>query len=1163
MILRLFQFLTLWGLVSALWAHAWMTSVSAAAVDQRVHWGLAWCSVGAAIGLVLAASLRRRRRTAWAGLGATRLGLCLVAVALCANGMAHVSADTSVRVLREEVPPFLGLLYPAIACITPLLLSRGATNRDDAWLGVLFVVAATTLGGSVLFLEPPTAAWLGMLALSLALDKQHLCPPRRALTALAALFVAILLVSSRFGHDPFSSWPSVQWLIGLSALAAAVAARPRDERAWRDLIATSVLAATVIALCGVAVTAYLADTIGTRPALRSRIVLFRQHPNFLAPYYGLHGILALGLAWGAKPRRVAWMAAALLLAASTLGTDSNTGITATVAALAAFGALLWLGRLAVRVPGRALLAAFVVLTVLPILALFLGGGEFVTARIGRFEQSLDFRLDAWTNALSVIRRHPVLGVGPNTFLAFERFQPGSRFFNAAEAPHPHNVLLYVGQAGGLAALAVFGAWLIALAIALWKRLAEDAPRIARPLVAAVAAGLLGLIGANQFDLGLSLLSVAPAPLFLFTGLLAARTTEVTGPPRAWPALAWPLGLGLVLWTTGVAPLRALTAVEQARLLSYEAGQSEDREALMAAARAAAQRALEHDALTPDAHELLARWHEQTPGGFAAARDVLLDRIARSPANGTGHGLLAALYMRQGLDEEAWTELDRALADPQGNADTQRDRAARIGCVARLGQRSRAFTLLVDALALDIALLAQLPWMDAEQPPHRLAVGGPTPQPPIELVEALELLFKRLSTSWRAQVHVPRANWMDLYKAFRVADQDERAGELLDWLELEGVAEVEDWTLAAERGELALSAGETQTAIGHFERAHALSGNPFYQGRAALARGEGGDDARATEQAAAALAATGEILDMPTAFRDNLYAQSHSLVETGRPVEAADVLRRTLLFQDDALERVKLWERIGELSLAGGRPEACVQALGDALELLAARPYPWTSLRLDLVDTLPARIARTFVAACRAQGLPPRRQLHAAWDLPQYFSSRQGPSLFRIGFAMEAGLADHLLRETELQLLADPTNQPARWAHLVALEANGRHTELSMAMRNLAESFAEVASAERLLQQLATEFGTTPESAETWVQGGFLTMLWGRYDDAMRTFGQARQRLTEAPAAEASVCGWQALAAYLADQPGRAQEILREGLALDPEAQLLHARLAVIPDEGRP
>jgi cytochrome c-type biogenesis protein CcmH/NrfG len=109
----------------------------------------------------------------------------------------------------------------------------------------------------------------------------------------------------------------------------------------------------------------------------------------------------------------------------------------------------------------------------------------------------------------------------------------------------------------------------------------------------------------------------------------------------------------------------------------------------------------------------------------------------------------------------------------------------------------------------------------------------------------------------------------------------------------------------------------------------------------------------------------------------------------------------------------------------------------------------------------------------------------------------------------------------------------------------------------------VASAERLLHQLALEHGTEPQDPEDWVPGAFLALLWGRYENAVQSFDQARRRLADTPRAEAAVCGWQALAAYLDDDPEHARQILREGLALDPAAEMLRARLAVIPGESRP
>ena len=75
-----------------------------------------------------------------------------------------------------------------------------------------------------------------------------------------------------------------------------------------------------------------------------------------------------------------------------------------------------------------------------------------------------------------------------------------------------------------------------------------------------------------------------------------------------------------------------------------------------------------------------------------------------------------------------------------------------------------------------------------------------------------------------------------------------------------------------------------------------------------------------------LSAWWEILDLPDAFRDYLRKEADNLIEDGEPAEAADRLRRSLLFEDDLLERVRLRLYVAELFLEGGDPAACERSL---------------------------------------------------------------------------------------------------------------------------------------------------------------------------------------------------------------------------------------------
>jgi len=1161
LILRLCQIAVLWGLVGALTFDAWMTSVTATAHDSRVAWGLGWALGAWAISLAALALLRRLRPARWPRLGATRHGLALIVVMLCANALSHVAPDLCVRVLREEAPPLFFWLFPLVAGLTPLLLSSGARTRDTAQQALLAVTASTSLSGAIVFMDAPTAAWLGLLALALQLRPGSHRLPGGATVALAAAFVGLCITASMIGHNPIAARPALQWILALTALGAAVAVRPRDAGAWRDLLAASVLPAAIVAVCGALVTASLALIIAPAPALHTRLVLFREHPNFLAPYFGFHACLAAGLAAIAGGwRRAGWIAAVLLLIASTVLTDSRTGIAAMALALALVPGFYLLLALSRRLGLLRLGLLAVALTGLLAAGLAFGGAARLAGRLERFEASIDFRIDAWRNALLVIEQHPWIGVGPNTFLAIADFAPGSRFYNAREVPHPHNVPLYVGQSAGLPALAAFLGWVLAVMLVLWRRAAGGDDPVARPLLLASLAALIGLLTADLLDLGLAKLSVAPAPLFLLTGLaVAPRPGGQSVVTRPWHLLGWAAALVALALPFAVRPLLALGYANQGLLLTYEADQRLD-SGLKRRALRKIEQAVELDPLIPELHGMLARWREQQPQGFPAAKALLESRIALAPEDGQGHSLLARLLLRLDLYDQAEPELRLALADPQGGPWLNRDRAALVHCVAEQGRRGEAVELLLAAMHRDLGVLAQLPWMDTPQPPHRLEVAHGADRP-IELLEVADLQFQRAADSELAGKALGRAAWMDIYHTYRIAGRDDRAAAVLNWLESNGVEEVEDWTIAAERGELALSAGDPALAKQQFEQAVAIHDLPFHRQRLSQAVRELGGAQQAIDTVTASLLLTGEILDRPTDFRDNLDAKAASQIEHSDPGGAAESLRRTLIFHDDLLDRARLWEQIGDLELQAGRDDDCAAALLRAHEMLAAKPFPWSDLQLGLTDAVPMRIARTLTQAWRTQESQPRGRLHRAWGIPGFYSSRQAPSLFRLGFYAENGLTDQLLREAEIQLLADPNNILAHWMKLAALEAAyDRLDELPSAMRSLVEAYGRQTSAERQFNQVAGQMAAQPElqrDPEHWTSIGLLSLLRGRYAEAIGVFESGRKLLPpEDVAGQARIYGWEALAAHLIGDRAQALRLLEAGAALDPQNELLRQQLVV-------
>lgn len=1167
MILRVLQTLALWGLIYAVWAHAWMTSVAASTYDTRVPWGVGVCVLAWGVGQLLLwagfrAGLRLQR------LDFTRHGLALLFAALAAAAMSHVGPHMSIRVVREEIPPIFLWIFPAFVAGLPLWLSFGAKTRRAADQLLQLAIFATAMSGAMFFLQPAVAVGLGVVALSMQLADSRQHAPPDALLWVAGTLVALFALATLNGINPLDASPSMRWIVASSALGLAVAWRRRTERDWRDLLGASVTAAVIIALCGLVLTAYLAQEVALAPALRSRLVLFRQHPNFLAPFFGFHAVLSVVLAARRRVGALPWLLAAALLLASTWMTDSRTGIASTAIALLLLPSWWMLAALQRRMRLRWVFGAGLVLAAICTFGVRTmheqGRLTALTLSVTRLQESMAFRADAWSNSVAIVSQNPWGGVGPQTFLSVYDFTPESRFFNAVEAPHPHDVFLYVAQSAGVPALLLFLLWMTVLMRRLWRRFTGPEESVPRALLAGVLAGAIGLLLANLLDLGLALQTVVPAPLFLVTGLVvsdrSARRNRVFRPARN---MLWAGALGAVFFNMSFLPVRAVTNLVQAEMYFYEAGQAQLGNDFMDRARQALRSAVRHDPTVPRAHELLARCCESLPEGFIAAREVLLHRIAIAPRNAEGHALLGQLYMRNQMFTEAAEEFRLALADRQGGPRQLRHRADLILCVARSGDREAALETLVDALRLDAGVHHQIAWMDPPAPRHSLQIGsepyGANAQPFISLIEALELLCARHIADRDAGRPVGRTIWMGTYRAFREAGFDWRAAQILDDLEA-NEPDVEPFTISAGRASLAYDAGDFLLAVEQWELAHKLSGRPYYLHRAGDARRAMGETVAAAEQSQDALSAWWEILDLPTAFRDSLESQAENSLALDEPARAAGLLHRSLLFQDDLLDRAHLLHRIAALAFEGGDLEACELAVGEALVTLDAKPFPWPMLVEEHMVGLPSRLARTQSDAWRAEGLATSERLQRAWELPAFFSSRAGPTLFRLAFYLENGMADRLLREADLALLEDPRHQPALWSRLFGLEGSGKHGELGAAMRTLAEVYASVATPERQFDILAAAYTAQPQLMDdptAWRQIAMLTLLRGRYAEAIGMFKGARERLGNEPKRAAEVAGWQALAAFLAGRTESGRDALRDALRLDPSNDMLRQRWRMV------
>ncbi len=1203
--------IALWALVVASGCLAYMASTRAASIDSRLIWALPVCLGAHALGLVVVAARRRLGSDGSTRFGADRHGLALLVTLLCVIGLAKVAPHLSTRVIREGIPPLFSALYLVVAGVTPILLARSARRLDVADQVLVAALALGTLSGALILASPGVAFALALTALLFQWAHTQRPFARSGLAVTMGVLVLLLAAAAALGEDRLATQPTATWVGTAAACAFALAARRRDGHAWRLFLAVGIGVASLVALADLALTLQLAERISPSSALSTRLVLFRQHPNFLAPFYAVHMLLAAGLAVSAPRWRKVALVGLVVMAWGVWHTDSKTGLAALGLGAATWPGLLLLRHIARKPSGRR------VLTLTAVIGVVLAGsavtwistapeGDPLVSSVGRLTRSWHYRVDAWTNSLKLIAREPVLGVGPGSFETVERFEPGSRFANEPTSPHPHNVLLYVGQSAGLVALLAALMWVVLVGRDLWNRVRaqESPPDDACPptLAIGLSAAIVALLFANMLDLSMALQTVLPWPLWVVSGLLLSRaarpTADASRELRPAPALLLAFVPFALFWTFGLRPLVAESEVERAELLAFLSSRSSDRAATLQEARGALRHALSLDPTQPRAHEHLARWLEATEDGFTQAREVLQSYIDLAPRRSRGHSLQAHLFMRAGAWNAAADAFGRAAENPQGGDDPNGDRALRIVCLARSAQGDAARAVLAQSLRLDRGVVERIEWKQGNDGLSYLPVAGDGAAP-VSLLEALDDLVTDYRAAQDAGSDVGRRFWMDAVLAFREAARFDdgrpllhaRARELLTYL-WDNVPEVEHHSIENERALLALAEGDGLTAAAHFVAAYEISGEPYFQRQATEARRQAAPDPAPLDGTPNAAGGTGteSADDMATRATDLAddapapsvqpvslgllaFEEAHVpayrtaldvLERQGRFGEAAHMAERLLLFQDDIIERARQWQQIGRLHLLAGDPQRSLSAHRRSLALLSAKPFPLETLRLGHIETIPQTLAADMVAAWRAQGAARAECLTRAWALPDFHSPRQGPSLFRLGLFCETGRPDSLLNEADLLLLRHPHHPLALWMRLFALEALGRHRDVPMALREVIEQFNVASSAQFLFEHLADRMRTQEalqRDPQRWLELGLADLMRGRYVPSSEWFGKGVAHAADDPVMAARLLGWQARAisqSGLDDAWAQAKALLQQAVALDDDAPLLRLRLETIP-----
>ena len=290
------------------------------------------------------------------------------------------------------------------------------------------------------------------------------------------------------------------------------------------------------------------------------------NPNHLAALLAVTVPVAMSLAASTfGPRRLGWIATALLCAGVTLLTESRAGAIALVMAAATVAVLLWvqhrrgLQTTEVRLPRNVVIPMLVVMAcMLSLLVAFTAGG--VAQELSRTTTEeltgSDYKIEAWRSSKALMHRHPWTGVGRGAFeFTFTRVHPsGTKTYSHVENEYLQTIIDW-----GVPAAAALGILLALMATAAARRC------LIGPLEAGAIGGLVALGLHNFVDFNLEFPAVALPGIALVCVVLPGKLRESrsVGLRRVYRGAA--LAAGVCVLVLAASPLGAGAKEEAADL----------------------------------------------------------------------------------------------------------------------------------------------------------------------------------------------------------------------------------------------------------------------------------------------------------------------------------------------------------------------------------------------------------------------------------------------------------------------------------------------------------------------------------------------------------------------------------------------------------------------
>jgi len=614
------------------------------------------------------------------------------------------------------------------------------------------------------------------------------------------LLLAFAVLSTVKAINPVKAVQAITHFGVCVSIFAIITCRPRDEGFYKKLFTAMILGATIVIISILILLSLVSMTIGPKPALTTRLTIFYQHPNFLAPYLAIMAIICLTMVATIRSKLLKLylpIFMAMIIGALFL-TDSRAGYAGCLVGIVICSALSpWVrslitkffrgaGKIKLLKSKKLWAAVLIIICITTIIAL---SSEKLISSVKnstRLKRSTSYRLDAWSNSIQIIKNqlneNKLYGVGMDTFLSVKKFPPGSKFSHEITAPHPHNLFLYIAQSSGLPALLGF----LLLIIGYLYCSISIIRKISSPFLIKITIGIFAcfctILVCSLADLGLSIVTLIPGPLWIFFGIISSiftsrissrnRSIDIGGLKAAIPAAA----IILLTYYGAYLPSLGRLYLKKAELMDDHYRPDE--------ADRLANLALTKDPLYRKAADfLLPRYCKNN--SFDEANLLITTLCKLEPNNAELHHMRAKILMYCDQMNEAIKEFKNTVKIDHGSPNLPDYYASLIRIESSFGKKDDAIRDLKSAIKHNIAVINKINWKvnkHATEPRDDLFLEIADSDEIIKLEEILIELHKEMKESLKKSQPQDRFSWFSIYLAFKNAHIYDQALLILDDIE---------------------------------------------------------------------------------------------------------------------------------------------------------------------------------------------------------------------------------------------------------------------------------------------------------------------------------------------------------------------------------------------